>query len=90
MTGNEIHLVRFYPSEHVCTFVFSGADLAALVREASVTALREFMSAAREPGSSDTVTVANKHFRTAFCKVKPSVSEQDQLVYQRIKERVAV
>ena len=49
----------------------SGADLAALVREASVSALREFMTVTP---SSGRIEVHTKHFESAFTKVKPSVS----------------
>ena len=50
---------------------FSGADLAALVREASVTALREFITS-NQPHQQ--VCVSKRHFDVAFAKVKPSVS----------------
>ena len=66
----------------------SGADLAALVREASVNALREFMSIEQTEGKS--ILVSDKHFEVAFLKVKPSVSEKDKKVYERIKERVGL
>ena len=69
-------------------FLYSGADLAALVREASVSALREFMSTERIEGKS--ILVSYRHFEAAFLKVKPSVSEKDQKVYERIKERVGL
>ena len=48
--------------------------MAALVREAAVIALREFMSA---PSSgSREVIVCSRHFETALSKVKPSVSQK--------------
>ena len=67
--------------------IHSGADLAALVREASVSSLRESMKqsmssmnvAMNESGGtqSDTVVgVAMRHFDSAFKKIKPSVSEK--------------
>jgi hypothetical protein len=49
-----------------------GADLAALVREASVIALKEYISQAN--AIQQQVCVMNKHFQIAFTKVKPSVS----------------
>ena len=52
----------------------SGADLAALVREAAVTALRESM--ARPETDGDTTRVSRQHFNTAFDKIRPSVSEK--------------
>ena len=68
--------------------IYSGADLAALVREASVNALREFMSTGQSEETS--IIVSNRHFEAAFKKVKPSVSVKDQKVYNRIKERVGL
>lgn len=61
---------------------FTGADLAALVREASVTALRElFLN--REAFTSE-MLVTTEHFNRAFDKVKPSVSDKDQKLYERM------
>ena len=75
--------------KYLITFVlFSGADLASLVREASVNALREFMSTGQSKEKS--LLVSNRHFEAAFKKVKPSVSIKDQKVYERIKERVGL
>ena len=80
---------------------FSGADLAALVREASVNSLRECMRESQRASSmildlnesvgmqQDTIVgVAMRHFDAAFKKIKPSVSEKDQLVYQFMQERM--
>ena len=52
---------------------FSGADLAALVREASIAALKQAIS--KGPSHYD-VLVSKQHFETAYPKVKPSVSEK--------------
>jgi ribosome biogenesis ATPase len=49
----------------------SGADLAALVREASVSALREHLST---NGTDKCITVHQRHFEKALEKVRPSVS----------------
>ncbi|XP_064622807.1 nuclear valosin-containing protein-like isoform X2 [Lineus longissimus] len=66
----------------------TGADLAALVREASVTALKEFLGGeAKSIGKP--VQVTKHHFDVAFSKVKPSVSEKDQLIYKSMKERMS-
>ena len=51
----------------------SGADLAALVREASIAALKQAI--AEGPSHYD-VLVSKQHFETAYMKVKPSVSEK--------------
>ena len=58
------------------------------MREASVNALREFMSI--EPNEGKSILVSDKHFEAAFLKVKPSVSEKDKKVYERIKERAGL
>lgn len=73
---------------------YSGADLAALVREASVNSLRECMRGNQGTSSmildvadcnemkQDTVTgVAMRHFEAAFKKIKPSVSEKVGLLF---------
>ncbi|CDW53937.1 nuclear valosin containing protein [Trichuris trichiura] len=55
---------------------FSGADLQALVREASVEALREFFAQQQENIASRTPAVLRKHFDIALCKVKSSISHK--------------
>ncbi len=66
---------------------FTGADLSALVREASVLALKEHMALS---GKGTNVFVSVKHFEAAFLKVRPSVSPKDQEVYARIKQRTGM
>ncbi|KAI0229314.1 Nuclear valosin-containing protein-like [Lamellibrachia satsuma] len=65
---------------------FTGADLAALVREAAVAALKEFMETTHP--ASETPAVGSQHFDVAFRKVKPSVSNKDQNVFAAMKARV--
>ncbi|KAK3576286.1 hypothetical protein CHS0354_036021 [Potamilus streckersoni] len=64
---------------------YTGADIAALVREASVLALKEVIS----PGSLESlkvgVCVRNQHFDAAFSRIKPSVSEKDQQKYLKMQ-----
>jgi ribosome biogenesis ATPase len=70
---------------------FSGADMAALVREACVLALKEAMAAAGERvegslgalGSAPRVTAA--HFDAAMWRVQPSVSRQDRRMYDALR-----
>jgi SpoVK/Ycf46/Vps4 family AAA+-type ATPase len=50
---------------------YTGADLAALVREASLCALRGVM--AGEPGAA--LVVKAEHFTKALARVRPSVSD---------------
>lgn len=54
--------------------VFSGADLAALVREASVQALKEFIRKEVYPDNSRPIQLKREHFEEAFNKLRPSVS----------------
>ena len=65
--------------------LFRGADLAALVREASMAALRECINVRSTshvtvdnnlPLMQSPVGVGVRHFATAFQKVKPSVSKK--------------
>ncbi|DBA66741.1 TPA: hypothetical protein ACH3X2_001890 [Trebouxia sp. C0005] len=63
---------------------FSGADLAALVREACICALKENMAS----GSSllsDIPLVHIHHFEQALQRVTPSVSKKDQRVYDALR-----
>lgn len=57
-----------------CQF-YTGADLAALVREASVAAFRELVMKESLDCKAD-LKVAMRHFTTAFSKTKPSVNER--------------
>ncbi|XP_059215817.1 nuclear valosin-containing protein-like isoform X2 [Centropristis striata] len=75
---------------------FSGADLTALVREASVNALRTHLktssSAPGQPLSSAGVAdirVNKQNFEDAFKKVRPSVSKKDQRIYEQLKESLS-
>lgn len=60
---------------------FTGADLSSLVHEAGVEALMEYMDNASE----GPIKVSAKHFQSAFRKVRPSVSEQDQKHYEKLR-----
>jgi ribosome biogenesis ATPase len=73
---------RLHPSVNLKTIAtrclrFSGADLAGLIREASVTALSKHLD------SSDlqTIFVKNEDFEDAFKKVNPSVSAEEEKKY---------
>jgi len=71
----------------------SGADLAALVREACMAALRECVNARnchmftenQAPLEQRPLGVGRRHFSTAFQKVKPSVNKKDQVLYGEIR-----
>lgn len=65
---------------------FSGADLAALVREASMTALSSLLS----QGDRKTVpTVCLRDFEVALTKVFPSVSKADRLRYEKLRTKLS-
>ncbi|MEM2991561.1 MAG: hypothetical protein QXQ02_10335, partial [Halobacteria archaeon] len=53
----------------------TGADIEALCREAALTAARENIQASN---------VSMKHFRAALEKVKPSITEDLKMEYERI------
>jgi ribosome biogenesis ATPase len=61
---------------------FSGADLAALVREACVALLKEGPAAPAPPA------VCARHFEVALGRVQPSVSRADQRMYDAMRARL--
>ncbi|XP_022624790.1 nuclear valosin-containing protein-like isoform X3 [Seriola dumerili] len=78
---------------------FTGADLTALVREASVNALRAHLKSQSSPAassghtcSSSSVTdirVSKHNFEDAFKRVRPSVSKKDQRMYEQLRESLS-
>ncbi|CAH2255675.1 nuclear valosin-containing -like isoform X1 [Pelobates cultripes] len=68
---------------------FTGADLSALVREASVSALRYKMLQQNPDIGTGEIKVSQKHFEEAFTKVKPSVSKKDQLMYEILRQSLS-
>lgn len=77
---------------------FTGADLSALVREASVNALRAHLysrMASTHTGHSFSsgpvkdILVSRQNFEDAFKKVHPSVSKKDQIMYEKLKESLS-
>ena len=70
---------------------FSGADCAALLREAGLAVLKEDMtaSAAGKGRSDEDLCIEARHFDVAFHHVMPSVSRKDQARYDRIRNRMA-
>jgi len=63
---------------------YSGADLASLVREASVEALQENI----ETNDPELPVVKLKHFYKAMTKVVPSVSKRDEQRYDALKKKL--
>jgi len=76
---------------------FSGADIAALVREAATIALRADLDIERghgedmdADGQRDGVDcVTEEHFAQAAKKTKPSVSKEQRLKYERMRDKYA-
>ena len=62
---------------------YSGADCAALLREAGLAVLKESLS------ESSSLSITPRHFDYAFDHVVPSVSKKDQARYHRIRDRMA-
>lgn len=68
---------------------FSGADLAALTREAAVMALKQFVQLKRTNNLNGTIiAVSAQNYEDALSKVKPSVSDSERLKYKRLQERL--
>jgi len=75
---------------------FSGADIAALVREAATLALRSALEVvgAFETDTTDTmdtlaVKVTVEHFARAAIKTLPSVSREQRAKYERMRDKYA-
>ena len=75
---------------------FSGADCAALLREAGLAVLRDGVlnrtlppTKAADGEANDSLQIGAHHFRYAFEHVLPSVSRKDQARYDRLRDRMA-
>lgn len=68
---------------------YSGADLAALVREAGVQALKDLVGLVEVDPTVD-ACVNSDHFERALKIIRPSVSAQDQKHYESLKKRFTV
>lgn len=64
---------------------FSGADLAALVRESSLAAIRDLIGRDEQPGANGAILVTPEHINFAFTRVKRSVSPSDERIYDSLK-----
>ncbi|XP_045154066.1 nuclear valosin-containing protein-like isoform X2 [Echinops telfairi] len=64
---------------------YTGADLSALVREASLCALRQDLANQEMGKEKGELKICLKHFEEAFKKVKPSVSKKDQAMYEALQ-----
>lgn len=66
---------------------FSGADCAALLREAGLAVLRDCHGSNCDKNAP--LEITKVHFDYAFDHVMPSVSKKDQLKYDRMRDRMA-
>ncbi|ORX97915.1 ribosome biogenesis ATPase RIX7 [Basidiobolus meristosporus CBS 931.73] len=69
---------------------FSGADLASLVRESAVAALRSTFYAGgtfAPTEAAEEIRVGKHHFEIAFSKAAPSVSKSDKRQYDALRKR---
>lgn len=73
--------------QEISTFTqgYTGADLAGLVRQASLYALKDSIVSDSSQNCSETILVHKQHFVNAFTKLKPSVSEQVKFVKLKFK-----
>ncbi|KZC05562.1 Nuclear valosin-containing protein-like [Dufourea novaeangliae] len=65
---------------------YTGADLAALIREAGVEALRELM----DIHYSGQPEISMRHILAAFDKIRPSVQEKDIKHYEKLKKLYSI
>ncbi|NXD98851.1 NVL protein, partial [Chaetorhynchus papuensis] len=71
---SDVNLEEIAYSQH-CD-CYTGADLSALVREASICALRQEMDLQNTQSKKGEIKISRKHFEEAFRKVKSSVSKK--------------
>ena len=64
-------------------YLFSGADLAALVHEAGVLALRERL----DQNNKSITAITFEHFELASTRIKESVSELDRKRYAELRKQ---
>jgi transitional endoplasmic reticulum ATPase len=64
---------------------YTGADIAAVCREATMIALREVYAST---GSLQVVKVGRKHFLEALSRIPPSLSKADIDVYERLAQEI--
>ncbi|XP_031837266.1 nuclear valosin-containing protein-like smid isoform X2 [Nomia melanderi] len=65
---------------------YTGADLAALIREAGIEALRELMDI-HYTGQPE---ISMRHILSAFDKIRPSVQEKDIKHYEKLKKLYSI
>nr|XP_006133479.1 nuclear valosin-containing protein-like [Pelodiscus sinensis] len=68
---------------------YTGADLSALVREASICALRQEMALQNGKSNKGEIRISKNHFEEAFKKVKSSISRKDQAMYEELRQSLS-
>ena len=68
---------------------YSGADCAALLREAGLAVLKEDVGNVLAADGLASLAICRRHFDYAFDHVVPSVSQKDQTRYLRMRDRMA-
>ncbi|KAH8256973.1 hypothetical protein KR038_000585 [Drosophila bunnanda] len=66
---------------------YTGADLAGLVKQASMFALRQSLNNGNT--NLDDLCVRDQHFKMALLHLRPSVNEQDRKVYYKLRQKYA-
>ncbi|XP_071595846.1 nuclear valosin-containing protein-like [Heliangelus exortis] len=82
--GTDVSLEEIAYSQ--CCDCYTGADLSALVREASICALRQEMALPDTQRKKGKIEISHKHFEEAFRRVKSSVSKKDQIMYEELRQ----
>eukprot|EP00604_Paraphysomonas_vestita_P000370 CAMPEP_0174826166 /NCGR_PEP_ID=MMETSP1107-20130205/43602_1 /TAXON_ID=36770 /ORGANISM="Paraphysomonas vestita, Strain GFlagA" /LENGTH=332 /DNA_ID=CAMNT_0016058735 /DNA_START=1310 /DNA_END=2308 /DNA_ORIENTATION=- len=71
---------------------FSGADLAALLREAGLAVMSEWREIYEQNSNKDEnipfQSISSRHFEKAFLKVRPSVSPEDRIRYELVHKLI--
>lgn len=83
--GSDVSLDEIAASHHANGY--SGADCAALLREAGLAVIKENL--ANPNKTQHAVFIGARHFDYAFQHVLPSVSNKDQARYDRMRQRMA-
>ena len=65
---------------------YTGADLTAVIREASLLCLKEYVDQTDRPAD---IVVSSLHLDGALVKVKPSISVQDELQYKHLRSSLS-
>ncbi|PSQ44091.1 AAA family ATPase [Halobacteriales archaeon SW_7_68_16] len=68
---------------------YSGSDIEALVREAALLAIEEYLRASADGDQPETLVVTGDHFDRALEKVQPSVSDEAMERYEAMADEIS-